>query len=57
MRKTHKNKRKNEKKRAMRDYFKLGVDEKNILCYYNEALEKVTNEKFYGGNKNVNIYA
>lgn len=57
MRKTYKNKRKNEKKRAMRDYFKLGVDEKNILCYYNVALEKVTNEKFYGGNKNVNIYA
>lgn len=50
MRKQYKNKRKNEKTRALRDYFKFSVDEKNNLCYYNEALEKVTNEKFYGGN-------
>ena len=48
MRKQYENERKNEKTRALREYFKFGVDEKNILCYYNTALEKVS--KVYGGN-------
>ena len=48
MRKHYEYKRKSEKTRAMRDYFKFGVDEKNILCYYNTALKKQV--IFYGGN-------